>query len=57
MFIKSTTLTNPNPPKSELRERKVRELKSQLIGQQLFFHTVEFTSTGRHRSIVASESL
>ncbi|KAF7650099.1 hypothetical protein LDENG_00131240 [Lucifuga dentata] len=25
------------PPKSELRKRKVRELKSQLIGQQSFF--------------------
>lgn len=29
--------TNPNPPKSELRNRKVYELKSQLSGQQSFF--------------------
>ena len=43
-------------PKSKLTHRKVRELKSQLIRQQSFLHTVKFTSKGCHRSIVTGES-
>ncbi|CAL9684523.1 unnamed protein product [Knipowitschia caucasica] len=44
------------PPKSELRKRKVKELKSQLSGQQSFFTQQTSRAKAATGSIVPSES-
>uniref|UniRef100_A0A087XA81 HAT C-terminal dimerisation domain-containing protein n=1 Tax=Poecilia formosa TaxID=48698 RepID=A0A087XA81_POEFO len=42
------------PPKSELRRRKVKELKSQLSGQQSFFSHLTTKAKASHRSIISA---